>query len=171
MSKRALYPGSFDPITKGHEDIIRRASVLFDHVTVAVAKNISKLTPLFSFEEKVAFIEHSIHEMGLTNVTVAPLQGLTAQFAQQQGYDVIIRGLRVISDFEYECSMYQANRQLAPSVDSLFLMPALEYQFLSSRMVREIATFEGDVSSLVSPHVHHALLQRLHEQKTAGLEP
>lgn len=154
---RALYPGSFDPITKGHEDVIVRASQLFDEVGVAVARNISKMQPLFSYEEKIALLQESLNNKGLTNVKLLPLEGLTAAFAEKEGYQVIIRGLRVISDFEYECSMYQANRQLSPKVDSLFLMPALEFQFLSSRMVREIAYFKGDVGRFVSPHVEVAL--------------
>ena len=161
MKTLALYPGSFDPVTKGHEDLIRRCASLFENVVVAVAHNPNKQVSLFEVEERLDFLTKSVQAMGLSNVSVTQFSGLTVKFAKQIGASVIIRGLRVISDFEYECSMYQANRTLEDTIDTLFLMPSLEYQFLSSRMVREIAYFQGDITSFVSPHVQQALLQKV----------
>ena len=161
MKQLALYPGSFDPVTKGHEDLIRRAANLFEKVVVAVAYNPNKQVALFAVEERLTFLRQSIEAMGLHNVTVTQFSGLTVKFAKQIGASVIIRGLRVISDFEYECSMYQANRTLEDSIDTLFLMPSLEYQFLSSRMVREIAYFQGDITSFVSANVAAALIDKV----------
>lgn len=161
MKTLALYPGSFDPVTKGHEDLIRRCASLFENLVVAVAHNPNKQASLFEVEERLAFLIQSVQAMGLSNVSVTQFSGLTVKFAKQIGASVIIRGLRVISDFEYECSMYQANRTLEDSIDTLFLMPSLEYQFLSSCMVREIAYFQGDISSFVSDHVQHSLIKKV----------
>jgi pantetheine-phosphate adenylyltransferase len=152
----ALYPGSFDPITKGHEDILLRAASLFERVVLAVAGNRSK-HPVYGTAQRVALAKQSVEALGLTNVAVEELDGLTVSFAQAQGASVIIRGLRAVSDFDYECSLSQMNRSLDASITTVFLMAGLDYQFLSSRMVREVASLGGDVSSLVSPHVFAAL--------------
>jgi pantetheine-phosphate adenylyltransferase len=171
MKQLALYPGSFDPVTKGHEDLIRRAASLFEKVVVAVAYNPNKQVALFAVEERLAFLRQSVEVMGLTNVTVTQFSGLTVKFAKQIGASVIIRGLRVISDFEYECSMYQANRTLEDSIDTMFLMPSLEYQFLSSRMVREIAYFQGDITSFVSSNVAAALIDKVKGGQATVTQP
>jgi pantetheine-phosphate adenylyltransferase len=153
----ALYPGSFDPVTKGHEDLIRRGAQMFDSLIIAVAQNPQKPQSLFSPEARIAMLEQSVQAMGLTNVRVCTFSGLTVHFARKQGATCLIRGLRVISDFEYECSMYQTNAAINPGVDTVFMMPSLEYQFLSSRMVRELAIHGEGVDRYVSPHVETAL--------------
>jgi pantetheine-phosphate adenylyltransferase len=153
----ALYPGSFDPVTKGHEDLIRRGAQMFDSLVIAVAQNPQKPQSLFTAEARMAMIEQSVAEMGLKNVSVCTFSGLTVHFAETHGATCLIRGLRVISDFEYECSMYQTNAAINPSVDTVFMMPSLEYQFLSSRMVRELASHGEGVSRYVSTHVEVAL--------------
>jgi pantetheine-phosphate adenylyltransferase len=161
LSQIALYPGSFDPVTKGHEDIIFRASKLYSTLIVAVAHNPNKQIACLSSEERVSLLRESVANMNLPNVQIKQFSALTVQFAQEVGASVLIRGLRVISDFEYECSMYQANRALNNTIDTVFLMPALEYQFLSSRMVREVAAFGGSISAFVAPHVEKALTTKL----------
>jgi pantetheine-phosphate adenylyltransferase len=153
----ALYPGSFDPVTKGHEDLIRRGAEHFDALIIAVAQNYAKSNSLFTPEARVAMLEESIVNMRLQNVTVTTFTGLTVHFAKAIGADCLIRGLRVISDFEYECSMYQANAKVNPAIDTFFMMPSLEFQFLSSRLVRELASYKEDVHAYVSPHVAKAL--------------
>ncbi|XVJ52154.1 MAG: pantetheine-phosphate adenylyltransferase [Vampirovibrio sp.] len=155
----AVYPGSFDPVTKGHEDLIRRGASLFDTLEIAVAHNPAKPNSLFTPEARVAMLEASIVAMGLQNVRVSTFAGLTVHFAKSLGADCLIRGLRVISDFEYECSMYQTNAKINPQLDTCFMMPSLEYQFLSSRMVRELASHGENVDAYVSPHVATALAQ------------
>jgi pantetheine-phosphate adenylyltransferase len=156
----ALYPGSFDPVTKGHEDLLRRASALFGKVVVAVAHNPNKHHELFDTPERVALLQQSVAALGLSNVEVTQFTGLTAAYAKHIGAGVLLRGLRVISDFEYECAMHQANRVLDPTLETVFLMPGERYQFVSSRMVREVARFGGDLGAWVAPHVAAALHQR-----------
>jgi pantetheine-phosphate adenylyltransferase len=157
MSSLVLYPGSFDPVTKGHEDLIRRASAMFDRVVIGVAQNIHKTTTLFSTETRVALLKESVHLMALKNVTVSAFTGLTVHYAEAAGATCLLRGLRVVSDFEYECSMYQANATVNAKVDTIFMMPSLPYQFLSSRMVRELAFHQENLGHYVSPHVEEAL--------------
>ena len=154
----ALYPGSFDPVTKGHEDLIRRGASLFDSLIIAVAHNPAKPTSLFTPEARLIMLNESIVKMGLQYVSVTSFTGLTVHFAKSVGADCLIRGLRVISDFEYECSMYQANAKINPHLDTFFMMPSLEFQFLSSRMVRELASHQEPVDAYVSPHVAKALI-------------
>lgn len=148
----ALYPGSFDPITLGHLDVIGRAAGLFDRLIVGVLLNPRK-QPLLSVDERKAIIEEAIGEMGrqavASRIEVATFDGLTVDYARQVGAAFIVRGLRAISDFETELQMAHTNRKLAPEVDTLFLMTALEHAYLSSTLVREIAAFGGDVSQMV----------------------
>ena len=154
MHTRALYPGTFDPITNGHADLIERASQLFSHVIVAIASNPSK-KPLFTLEERVEMIKKVTAD--LPNVEVVGFTGLLADFADDQNATILIRGLRAVSDFEYEFQLASMNRHLVPEVETLFLTPAEEYSFISSSLVKEIARLGGDVGSFVHPRVHEAL--------------
>jgi len=147
---RALYPGTFDPITNGHLDIIKRASRLFESLTVAVAKSTSKHTT-FSLVQRKRLIEESVK--GLDSVKVVTLGGLLADEAKQHSVDVVIRGLRAVSDFEYEMMMALMNRKLNQDFETVFLMPSLRYVYLHSTVVREVALLGGDVSDLVPPPV------------------
>ena len=160
MSARvAIYPGSFDPVTKGHEDLIRRSLAFVDRVVVAVAVNVSK-QPLFTLAERVALIKQTVQ---LPAVSVESFDGLLVDFARKIGATVIVRGLRAVSDFEYEFQMALMNRTLAPTLETVFLVPAFDLTYLSSSLVREVARFGGDVSSLVHPVVQQALKQKLHQ--------
>jgi pantetheine-phosphate adenylyltransferase len=156
MKRVAVYPGSFDPITKGHEDLIHRSLEFVDQLVVAVAVNVAK-QPLFSLDERVALIQQAIPD---PRVTVRSFDGLLAEFAQQVGASVIVRGLRAVSDFEYEFQMALMNRNLAPKIETVFLVPAFDLTYLSSSLVREVARFGGDVSSLVHPAVQQALKRK-----------
>ncbi|HEU5260607.1 MAG TPA: pantetheine-phosphate adenylyltransferase [Gemmatimonadales bacterium] len=149
----AVYPGSFDPITRGHEDLIRRALTFADKVIVAVAVNVAK-QPLFTLEERVALISRAVND---PQVEVRSFDGLLADFARGVGAAVIVRGLRAVSDFEYEFQMALMNRNLAPGIETVFLVPAFDLTYLSSSLVREVARFGGDVSQLVHPVVRQAL--------------
>ncbi|CAD5379094.1 pantetheine-phosphate adenylyltransferase [Pseudomonas sp. OF001] len=154
---RALYPGTFDPITKGHSDLLERAARLFDEVIIAVAAS-PKKNPLFSLDKRVELAEAvSAH---LPNVRVIGFSNLLAQFAQQQQANILIRGLRAVSDFEYEFQLANMNRQLAPQVESLFLTPSEQYSYISSTLVREIAALGGDIGKFVHPVVAQALRER-----------
>ncbi|GBC92156.1 Phosphopantetheine adenylyltransferase [bacterium HR15] len=155
--RRAVYPGSFDPPTMGHVDVIARAARLFDELIVAVAVNAEK-KPLFSLQERVEMMQECCRSM--PNVRVMPLEGLLARFAQEVGACAIVRGLRAVSDFEYEFQMASMNHQLAPAVDTCFLMTHQQYAFLSSSIVKEVARLGGDVSQLVPPNVHRRLQQK-----------
>jgi pantetheine-phosphate adenylyltransferase len=158
MTRIAIYPGSFDPVTRGHEDLIRRAFTFADRVTVAVVTNPAK-APLFTVEQRLEFLRAVLAEE--PRVTVTAFDGLLVDFARQQGATMIIRGLRAVSDFEYEFQMALMNRQLAPDIETAFLTPALEYTYLSSSLVREVARFGGDLGSLVHPRVREALASKL----------
>ena len=156
MKRVAVYPGSFDPITKGHEDLIRRSLEFVDQLIVAVAVNVAK-QPLFSLEERVALIKQATSDK---RVDVQSFEGLLAEFAKKVGASVIIRGLRAVSDFEYEFQMALMNRNLAPKIETVFLVPAFDLTFVSSSLVREVARFGGDVSQLVDPTVQKALQRK-----------
>jgi len=147
---RAMYPGTFDPITRGHEDLVRRASNLFDEVIVAVADSRGK-QPFFSLEERVSLARETLAAYG--NVRVEGFTGLLMDFLRRQNAKIILRGLRAVSDFEYEFQMAGMNRNLYPDVETLFLTPSEQYMFISATMVREIASLGGDVSPFVNPLV------------------
>ncbi len=157
MAVSAMYPGTFDPITLGHEDLVRRATRLFDRVVVAIAANPSK-EPMFSLEERVELAQAVL--AGLNNVEVMGYSGLTVDFARDNGLQAIIRGLRAISDFEYEFQLANMNRHLTDEVESVFLTPTETYTYISSSLVREICSMGGDISEFVSPEVRDALMER-----------
>lgn len=157
MTVAAMYPGTFDPITLGHEDLVRRASRLFDRVVVAIAANPSK-EPMFSLDERVDLAKSSLAD--LNNVEVSGYDGLTVDFAQANDLGVIMRGLRAVSDFEYEFQLANMNQHLAADVETLFLTPKETYNFISSSLVREICSMGGDISQFVSPVVNEALIKR-----------
>ena len=156
MNRVAVYPGSFDPITKGHEDLIHRSLGFVDRIVVAVAVNVAK-QPLFSFEERVALIRECVPDK---RVEVQSFDGLLVEFAKRVGATVIVRGLRAVSDFEYEFQMALMNRNLGPHIETVFLVPAVDLTYLSSSLVREVARFGGDVSALVHPAVQQALKRK-----------
>ena len=156
MNRIAVYPGSFDPITRGHEDLIHRSLEFVDQLIVAVAVNVSK-QPLFSLDERVALIKAAVSD---ERVDVRSFEGLLAEFAKTVGAAVIVRGLRAVSDFEYEFQMALMNRNLAPKIETVFLVPAFDLTYLSSSLVREVARFGGDVSPLVHPAVQKALKRK-----------
>ena len=158
MHVTALYPGTFDPITNGHSDIIERASRLFHKVIVAIAAN-SKQAPAFSLEERVSMARSALE--GLDNVEVCGFDTLLAAYVEQRDAQVILRGLRAVSDFAYEFQLAGMNRRLAPKVETLFLTPAENSAFISSSLVQEVAELGGDVSAFVHPKVLAALKKRL----------
>jgi pantetheine-phosphate adenylyltransferase len=154
----AVYPGTFDPITTGHEDLVRRAAGIFGEVIVAVADSRAKGT-LFNFEERLEMAADVLGAFG--NVKVQGFSGLLKDFVERVGGRVVMRGLRGVSDFEYEFQMAGMNRQLMPEVETVFMTPSDQYQFVSGTFVREIATLGGDVSKFVSPSVHERLRARV----------
>jgi pantetheine-phosphate adenylyltransferase len=148
----ALYPGSFDPITYGHEDIARRALSVADKLVIAVARTSTHVkSSLFSVDERAELIREVF--AGDDRVDVQPFEGLLVDFARRQGASLVVRGLRAVSDFEYELQMAQMNQELWPEIETIFLVPEARYSFISSSLVREVATLGGDVSSFVSPSV------------------
>ncbi len=157
----ALYPGTFDPCTNGHLDIIRRASQQFDQVVVGVLRNSAK-TPLFSIEERVNILKEVTG--GIPNIVVGSFNGLSVDFAKSCGARVIVRGLRAITDFEYELQMAQTNRVLCPDIDTMFLTTSLEYAYLSSTTVKEVAAYGTDISNFVPPYVAEKMREKLNLQ-------
>jgi pantetheine-phosphate adenylyltransferase len=154
MAVRALYPGTFDPPTNGHIDLILRGAKLFEHLTVAILKNPVK-NPLFTLDDRVTMLKEATRSLG--NVSVATFDGLMVNFAREQNATAVLRGIRAISDYEYEFQMALMNRRLAPEIETVFLQPAGRYSFVSSRMVKEVFSFGGDIAGLVPP----AVLKRL----------
>ena len=159
----AVYPGSFDPITNGHVDVIRRATAVFDRVIVAVLANPRK-TPLLSTEQRIHAIEKAIDEARLDGgrTSVESFDGLTVEFCRSSGAGFIVRGLRAVSDFETEMQLAHNNRKLAPGIDTVFFMTSLEHGYVSSSLVKEIAQFGGDVSSMIPSAAEAALRDALH---------
>ena len=154
-----IYPGTFDPLTNGHVDIISRAAKVVGSLIVGVAVTVEK-TPMFTFDERVAMLENEISALdgGLAErISVKPFENLLVDFVEREGASVIIRGLRAVSDFEYEFQLANMNRQLAPELETVFLTPAEHLSFISSSLVREIALLDGDVRNFVPPHVVEAL--------------
>jgi pantetheine-phosphate adenylyltransferase len=159
-NRTAICPGTFDPVTHGHLDVIARASAMYDTLIVAVVNHPwRKGKTMFSTEERIRFIEHATREFG--NVEVEPFSSLLVDYARRRGALAIVKGLRAISDFEYELEMNQLNRTQAPDVESVYLMTSAKYSFLSSSGVKELATFGGDISELVPDEVAEALKERL----------
>jgi pantetheine-phosphate adenylyltransferase len=161
MPVKALYPGTFDPPTNGHVDLIQRGARIFDELVVAILINPVK-NPLFTVEERVEMLQEATRTLG--NVSIATFDGLMVEFARQQGASVVLRGIRAISDYEYEFQMALMNRRLAPEVETVFLQPAGRYSFVSSRMVKEVFSVNGDVSGLVPANV----LKRLRGRMSRG---
>ncbi len=165
MERVGLYPGTFDPITNGHFDIIRRAVKLVDHLIVGVAINRDK-GPLFTLEERVRMVEEEISTLlgpDTATISVQPFDTLLMHYAEAVGANVIVRGLRAVSDFEYEFQMVAMNQRLNPAIETVFLMADPTHQAVASRLVKEIARLGGDVSNFVSPRVRQVLLARFDE--------
>ncbi len=157
MSVGAMYPGTFDPITNGHSELVRRAAGLFDRVVVAIAESPAK-QPLFSFDERLSLARTALAD--LPNVSVDGYTGLTVEYATAHGLGVIVRGLRAVTDFEYEFQLASMNRHLDAAVETVFLTPTDEYTFVSSSLVREVSSLGGDVNRFVHPEVARALQAR-----------
>jgi pantetheine-phosphate adenylyltransferase len=165
MSTKALYPGTFDPITNGHYDLVRRAANIFSSVTVAIADNPGK-APLFTLAQRVALAKEVLAD--IPNVQVTGYTGLTVDFAVQLGTSVVVRGLRAVADFEFEFQLATMSRHLSDKVDYVFLTPTEQYNFISSTLIREIAGYGGNVSEFVHPVVVAALKTRLAERKAGN---
>ncbi len=164
---RAIYPGSFDPVTYGHIDIMRRSCKIVDELIVGVLSNKAKI-PLFSVEERVNILEKATKD--IPNVVIRPFDGLSVNFARENHAQVIVRGLRAVTDFEYELQMAQTNRVLAPDVDTVFLTTTLEYAYVSSTIMKEVARFGGDLSSFAPPEIIQALCKKMQEEKEKNKE-
>jgi len=157
-NRRAVYPGTFDPITRGHEDLVRRAAAIFDSVLLAIAANPGKV-PMFDIDERVALARDVLAD--ISNVQVVGYSGLTVEFARAQGIGVIVRGLRAVSDFEFEFQLANMGRHIAPGVETVFLTPTEKFTFISSTLVREIATLGGSVGEFVHPLVEAAFRRKV----------
>ena len=157
MKRKAVYPGTFDPITSGHHDLVRRAASIFDRLVIAIAANPNQ-APMFPLEQRVDMAQRVLAD--LPNVEVRGYTGLTYQFARSLGFDVVVRGLRAVSDFEFEFQLANMSRHLAPEIETVFLTPQEQFTFVSSTLVREIATLGGDVSEFVHPVVAAELAKR-----------
>lgn len=160
MQSIAIYPGSFDPITNGHTDLVYRASKMFDKLIFAIGIN-SKKQPLFSIEERIALSQEVLSDV--PNVEVMGFESLMVDFAAEVNAQVIVRGLRAVSDYEFELQLANTNRRLNHNIDTIFLTPAEEHSFVSSTLVKEIARYRGDVSSFCHPIIEKALVDRLHK--------
>ena len=164
MSARALYPGTFDPITNGHIDLAERASHMFEHVVVAIAASTAK-SPLFSVEERLQLTQKVLSH--IDNVSVSSFSGLLVNCVKEHNTSVVLRGLRAVSDFEYEFQLAAMNRRLDSNVETVFLTPSEQYTFVSASLVKEIASMGGDVSQFLDPSVNDALAQKLAEKDPA----
>jgi len=158
MSTKAIYPGTFDPMTNGHLDIVSRAALMFDHVILAIAASPSK-KPMFTLEERVALATQVTSH--LKNVEVIGFSDLMANFAKAQGANVLVRGLRAVSDFDYEMQLANMNRHLLPTLESVFMMPSKEWSFISSSLVKEVALHGGDISPFLPQVVTQALMEKI----------
>ncbi|MGC6389471.1 pantetheine-phosphate adenylyltransferase [Ewingella sp. S1.OA.A_B6] len=158
MSTKAIYPGTFDPMTNGHLDLVTRAALMFDHVILAVAASPSK-KPLFSLDERVALATVAISH--LSNVEVIGFSDLMATFAKNNNATVLVRGLRAVSDFEYEMQLANMNRHLMPTLESVFMMPSKEWSFISSSLVKEVARHGGDIKPFLPDNITQALLKKI----------
>ena len=158
MTRNAVYPGTFDPITNGHTDLVRRAAGIFDRVVVAIAANPGK-TPMFTLEERVDLSRRVL--ASIPNVEVKGYNGLTVDFAREQGCRIVVRGLRAVSDFEFEFQLANMGRHLAPGVETMFMTPKEQFTFISSTLVREIASLGGNVAEFVHPMVEAAFKRKL----------
>jgi pantetheine-phosphate adenylyltransferase len=165
MKRAAIYPGTFDPLTLGHFDVIQRAAQLFEKLIVAVADNAGKKC-LFSLEERLQLVRDAVK--GFPGVEVAPFSGLLVHYARKSNVSVLVRGLRAFSDFEYEFQMALSNRKLAPDVETMFLMTSEAYSYISSSVVREVAELGGDTTELVPPNVQAALVRKLRKGHPAA---
>ena len=159
---RAIYPGSFDPVTLGHLDIIRRSASIADELIVGILNNKAK-TPLFSVGERVKMLEEVTKDF--PNVKIIPFEGLLVEFAKQMDAKVIVRGLRAITDFEYELQMSQTNQKIEPEIETLFLTTSLEFSFLSSTTVKEVASFGGDITQFVPEVIVKKIKEKMEERK------
>ena len=159
---RAIYPGSFDPVTLGHLDIIRRSASIADELIVGILNNKAK-TPLFSVGERVRMLEEVTKDF--PNVKIIPFEGLLVEFAKQMDAKVIVRGLRAITDFEYELQMSQTNQKIEPEIETLFLTTSLEFSFLSSTTVKEVASFGGDITQFVPDVIVKKITEKIEERK------
>ncbi|MDR1708185.1 MAG: pantetheine-phosphate adenylyltransferase [Candidatus Accumulibacter sp.] len=166
--RTAIYAGTFDPLTRGHEDIARRATHLFESVIVAIAASDAK-RPFFTLDERVEMAREVLKDY--PSVEVCGFDGLLMEFVLSRGANIILRGLRAVSDFDYEFQMAGMNRNLYPEVETVFLTPAEKYMFISATMVREVAIFGGDASKFVRPSVDERLKQKVAERRLAGLQP
>ena len=160
MGRAAIFPGSFDPVTFGHLDLIKRATRIFSTVTVAVSVNLQK-KPLFTLEERIEMLKETTK--GIRGITIEAFDGLIIEYARKKKINVLIRGLRMISDFEYELQMALTNRRLAPDIETIFLMPSEGYSFLSSTLLKEAAALGADISTFVPKSVAKRVRERLHE--------
>jgi len=163
MSKIAIYPGTFDPITNGHLDLVMRAAQIFDEVIIAVSDNPRK-NPLFSIEERMVMVDETVAQ--ISNVSIDRFDDLLVNFVRRKNAKFVIRGLRAVSDFEYEFQLASANRRLDENVETIFLTPSESNYFISSSLVREISYYDGDVSSFVCESVHQSLKKKWKETKT-----
>lgn len=160
MNRKAVYPGTFDPMTLGHEDLVRRAARLFDHVVLAVADSRTK-RPMFTLVERIDMARSALSDV--KNVTVAGFSGLLMQFVREQDARVVLRGVRAVSDFDYEFQLAGMNRKMYPEVETVFMTPGEEHMFLSATLVREISVLGGDVSKFVSPSIATRLKSKIKE--------
>ena len=166
MSVKALYPGTFDPPTNGHLDLIQRGARLFEHLTVGILNNPDK-NPLFTVAERAEMLHDATKSIG--NVSVATFDGLMVEFARQQGVEVVLRGIRAISDYEYELQMALMNRRLGPGLETIFMMSNEAYSFISSRLVKEVFFLGGNITGLVPPSVEARLKSRLAKTTKKGV--